>query len=130
MSGPAGQWDAQTPRLKDVSKAVNSIQLGDTCGRRRSCEGSGNNLKAMDDLILCGWCRDGNVRMAEFNCVRDNLAFGVRIDKFEAAVWLTGPMYKPFLAQKSQDRQVAGLAYMRMQHPTGPSGILLKSKGP
>ncbi len=53
-------------------------------------EGSGNNLKAMDNLILCGQCRDGKVRLAEFDCIGDNLAFGVRVDKFEAAVQLQG----------------------------------------
>ncbi len=46
----------------------------------------GNNLKAMDNLIFCGRCRDRKVGMAEFNCIGNNLAFGVRIDQFEAAV--------------------------------------------
>jgi hypothetical protein len=44
----------------------------------------------MDDPILCGRCRDGKVGMAEFDCIGDNLAFGVSVDKFEAAVQLQG----------------------------------------
>jgi hypothetical protein len=83
--GPAGRWHTQTP-FEDVSKVGNCIHLGDTCGRRRPCKGYQDNLKAMDDSILCGWCRDGKVGMAEFDCIRDNLAFGVSVDKFEAAV--------------------------------------------
>ncbi len=75
---------------RDVSKVGNCVHLGDTCGRSRPCKGSGNNLKAMDDSILCGWCRDGKVGIAEFDCIGDNLAFGVSVDKFEAAVQLQG----------------------------------------
>jgi hypothetical protein len=44
----------------------------------------------MDDLILCGWCRDREVGMVEFNRIRDNLTLGVRNDKFEATVQLQG----------------------------------------
>jgi hypothetical protein len=44
----------------------------------------------VDDLILCGRCRDGKIRMAEFNCIGDNLAFGVQVDNFEAAIQLQG----------------------------------------
>jgi hypothetical protein len=40
----------------------------------------------MDNSILCGWCRDRKVEMAEFHRIGENLAFGVSIDKFEAAV--------------------------------------------
>jgi hypothetical protein len=40
----------------------------------------------MDDSILCGWCRDREVGMAEFNCIGDNLTLGVRIDQVEAVV--------------------------------------------
>jgi hypothetical protein len=40
----------------------------------------------MDNSILCGRCRDRDVGMAEFDCIRDNLTLGVRIDQFEAAV--------------------------------------------
>jgi hypothetical protein len=69
--------------------------------------------------------------MAEFYCVRDDLAFGVSIDKLEAAVGVHGwTNVETILSTKSQDRRVAGLAWMRIQHPTGPSGVLLKSKGP
>jgi hypothetical protein len=81
---------AQMPRFKDVSKVGNCVHLGDACGRRRPCKGAGNNLKAMDSLILCGWCRDRKVGIAEFNRIGDNLAFGDSIDKFEAAVQLQG----------------------------------------
>ncbi len=44
----------------------------------------------MDDSILCGQCRDRKVGMAEFNRIRENLAFGVSVDKFDAAVQLQG----------------------------------------
>jgi hypothetical protein len=44
----------------------------------------------MDDLILCGWCRDRKLGTAVFDHIRDNLAFGVSVDKFEAAVQLQG----------------------------------------
>jgi hypothetical protein len=102
------------PRFKDVLKVGNCVRLRDTCGRCHSCEGSGDNLKAMDDLILSGQCRGGKIGMAEFDCIGDNLAFGVSVDKFEAAVGLQGwTNVKPFLAQKSQDCQDAGLAWMR-----------------
>jgi hypothetical protein len=75
--GLAGQWSAQMPLFKDVPKVGDGVHLGDTCRRGRPCEGSGNNLKAMDDSTLCGQCRDGKVGMAEFDCIGDNLAFGV-----------------------------------------------------
>jgi hypothetical protein len=88
--GPEGRWRAQTPRFIDVSKVGDCDHLGDTCGRRRPCEGSRNNLKAMGDLILCGQCRDKKVGMAEFDRIGYNLAFGVSINKFEAAVQLQG----------------------------------------
>jgi hypothetical protein len=78
------------PRFKDALKVGNCIYLADTCGRRRPCKSCGNNLKAMDNLIFCGQCRDGKVRMAKFDRIRDNLAFGVSVDKFEAAVRLQG----------------------------------------
>jgi hypothetical protein len=78
------------PRFKDVSKVRNCVHLGDTCGRCCPCKGSGDNLKAMDNSILCGWCRDGKTEMAEFDCIGDKLAFGVSVDKFEAAVQLQG----------------------------------------
>ncbi len=118
------------PRFKDVSKVGKCIHLGDTCGRHHPCKGSGNNLKAMNDSILCGRCRDRKVGMVVFDRIRDNLSFGVSVDKFEAAVQLQGWTNVPFLARKSQDQQDADLAWMRTQQPTGPSGILLKSKGP
>jgi hypothetical protein len=87
MQGPAGWWHAYMPRFKDVSKKVgNCVHLGDTCGRRCPCKGSGDNLKAMYNLILCGQCRGGKIEMVEFNCIGDNLAFGVSIGKFDAAV--------------------------------------------
>ncbi len=43
-------------------------------------------MKSVNDSVLSrrGW--DGEVGVAEFDCVRDDLAFGVRIDKLEAAV--------------------------------------------
>jgi hypothetical protein len=88
--GPAGQWREQTPTFKDVSKVGNCIHLGDTCGRQRPYKGSRNNLKAMDDLILCGRCRDRKVGIAEFNRFGDNLAFCVSTVKFEAVVQLQG----------------------------------------
>jgi hypothetical protein len=87
--GPEGRWCKQTQRFKDVLKVGNSVHLGDTCGRCRPCNGSNDNLKTMDK-ILCGWCRDGKVGMAEFDRIGDNLAFSVSIDKFEAVVQLQG----------------------------------------
>jgi hypothetical protein len=67
------------PYFKDVPKVGNGAHLRDTCGRHRTSESSGNNLnlKAMVDSILCGQYRDRKVRMAEFNCIGDNLALGV-----------------------------------------------------
>jgi hypothetical protein len=49
-----------------------------------------DNLKAMDNSILYGRCRDREVGMAEFDRIGDNLTLVVRIDQFEAAVWLRG----------------------------------------
>jgi hypothetical protein len=91
MRGLEGRWRTQTPRFEDVSKVGDCVHLEYTCGRRLPCEGSGNNLKAMDNLILCGRCRDRKVGIAEFKIrIRDNLAFVVSVDKFEAAVQLQG----------------------------------------
>ncbi len=45
-----------------------------------------DNLKAMDNSILYGRCRDREVGMAEFDRIGDNLTLVVRIDQFEAAV--------------------------------------------
>ncbi len=52
--------------------------------------GTGHYLKSVNDSVLRrrGW--DGEVGVAEFDCVRDDLAFGVRIDKLEAAVEVHG----------------------------------------
>jgi hypothetical protein len=81
-----GRWRVQVPWFKDISKVGDCVHLGDTCGRRRPCEGFGNNLKAMDKSILFGWCRDLEVRMVEFDQIRDNFTLGVSIDQFEEAV--------------------------------------------
>ncbi len=62
------------------SMVGNCVYLGDTCGRCHPCKGSGNNLKAMDNSILCGRCREREVGMAEFDCIGDNLTIGVSID--------------------------------------------------
>jgi hypothetical protein len=40
----------------------------------------------MDNLILCGWCKDREAEMEEFDRIRDNLTLGVSVDQFEAAV--------------------------------------------
>jgi hypothetical protein len=40
----------------------------------------------MDNLILCGRCRDREVGMAKFDQIGDDLTLDVRIDQFEAAV--------------------------------------------
>ena len=40
----------------------------------------------MNDPVLCRRSWDGKVEMAEFHCVRDDLALGVSIDKLEAPV--------------------------------------------
>ena len=50
----------------------------------------GDNLKAMNDSFLCRPSRDGKVGMAEFNCIRDDLALGICIDKLEAGVGIHG----------------------------------------
>ncbi len=88
--GPEGRWRKQMPRFKDVSKVGDCIHLEDTCGRRRPCKGSGDILKTMDNSILCGRCSDGKVGIAELDRIRDNLAFSVSVDKFEAGVQLQG----------------------------------------
>ena len=51
--GLAVRWCMQMPRFEDVSKVGNCVHLGDTCGRNHPCKGSSDNLKAMDDSILC-----------------------------------------------------------------------------
>jgi hypothetical protein len=53
-------------------------------------EGTGYNLKAMNDFVFGRWSRDGKIGMAEFNCIGDDLALGVCIDKLEAAVGIHG----------------------------------------
>jgi len=44
----------------------------------------------MNDSVLCRRGRDGKVGMAKFNCIGDDLALGVCIDKLEAAVGVHG----------------------------------------
>ena len=44
----------------------------------------------MNDFILCSWCWDGKVGVAEFHCVGDDLTLGVSIHKFETAVGIHG----------------------------------------
>ena len=44
----------------------------------------------MNDSVFCRRSRDGQVGMAKFDCVGDDLALGVRIDKLEAAVGIQG----------------------------------------
>ncbi len=44
----------------------------------------------MNDSVLRGRGWDGKVGVAEFDCVRDDLAFGVSIDKLEATVGVHG----------------------------------------
>jgi hypothetical protein len=84
--GQKGWWWAQVPCFENILKVGNCIHLGDYCGRCHTCKGSGDNLKAMDDLILCEQCMDREVGMVEFNRIGDNLTLGVHIDQFEVAV--------------------------------------------
>jgi hypothetical protein len=44
----------------------------------------------MNDSVFGRRSRDGKVRMSEFDCVGDDLALGVCIDKLEAAVGIHG----------------------------------------
>ncbi len=44
----------------------------------------------MNDSVLLGRGWDGKVGVAELDCVRDDLAFGVSIEKLEAAVGVHG----------------------------------------
>jgi hypothetical protein len=44
----------------------------------------------MNDLIFGGRHRDGEVQMAKFNGIRDDLALGVGLDSLEAAVEIKG----------------------------------------
>jgi hypothetical protein len=119
------------PRFEDVSKIGNCIHLGDTCGRHRPCDGSGDILKAIDNSIHCGWCRDRKVGMAEFDCIGDNLAFGVSLGKFEAAVQLQGwTNVDAILGPEVPRLSRCWLSMDEDLMPAGPTGILLKSKGP
>jgi hypothetical protein len=67
-------------------KVGNGFDLGDACGRRRTSNCTGDNLKAMNDSVFGRWGRDRKIGMSEFNCVGYDLALGVCIDKLEAAV--------------------------------------------
>jgi hypothetical protein len=64
--------------------------LGDACGRRRTSNCTGDNLKAMNDFVFGRRSRDGKIGMSEFNCAGYDLALGVCIDKLEAAVGVPG----------------------------------------
>jgi hypothetical protein len=44
----------------------------------------------MNDFVFGRWSRDGKIGMMEFNCIGDDLALGVCIDKLEAAVGIHG----------------------------------------
>ena len=68
----------------------NGFDLGDACGWRRTSNCTGDNLKAMNDSVFGRRSRDGQVGMVKFDCVGDDLALGVCIDKLEAAVGIHG----------------------------------------
>jgi hypothetical protein len=85
----------------------------------------------MNDSVLRRWSRDGKVGMVEFDCVGDDLALGVCIDKLEAAVGIHGwTNVESILGTKIPRASGCRLAWMRTRQPTGPKGVLLKSKGP
>jgi hypothetical protein len=86
----AGGRGKEPPRFEDVPKVGNGFDLGDACGRRRTREGTGDNLMAVNDSVFCRRSRDGKIGMAEFDRVGDDLALGVCIDKLEAAVGVYG----------------------------------------
>ncbi len=44
----------------------------------------------MNDFVFGTWSRDGKIEMAEFNCIGDDFALGVCIDKLEAVVGIHG----------------------------------------
>jgi len=44
----------------------------------------------MNDFVFGRWSRDGKIGMTEFNCIEDDLALGVCIDKLEAVVGIHG----------------------------------------
>ncbi len=49
-------------------------------------EGTGHNLKAVDDFVVGRGSRYGAVGMTKLDCVRDDLALAVALDQFETAI--------------------------------------------
>ena len=82
----SGGQGYEAPCFKQFSEIGYGLKLGDGCWKRRILEGTCNCLEALDDFIFRGWRRDGAKRMSEFNCIRDNLAFGITLDQPEAPV--------------------------------------------
>jgi hypothetical protein len=72
------------------------------------------------DLIFHRRHRDGEVQLAKFDGIQEDLVLGVSLDSLEATVGSrAGPIKKLGFAWKSQDCLAAGFAWMRMQQPTG-----------
>ncbi len=86
-------WKAGGASRHHDSKMSQRLVIASTweffCGRCCTREGTCDNLKTMDDSILCGRCQDGKVG-AEFDCIGDDLALGVCIEKLEAVVGFHG----------------------------------------
>jgi hypothetical protein len=58
-------------------------------------------VETVDNPIFSRWHWDGAVGMPKFNCVRNNLALGIHLDKFEATVRVEGgPDVKAFFGSK------------------------------
>ena len=71
------------------------------------------------------------VGIAEFHCIGDDLALGVYNDKLEAAVGIHGwTNVEAILGTKIPRASGCWFGMVRTRQPTGPNGILLKSKGP
>ncbi len=57
--GIRGGWKEGGESSRQDSKVGDGFDLGDACGWRRTREGTGDNLKAMNDYVLCRWSQDG-----------------------------------------------------------------------
>ena len=88
----------ETPGFEDISEVGERLKLRNGSRGRHISERVRDGTEAMDNPIVGRRRRDGAVGMTKFYRVRNNLAFGVHLDKFEATIRIEGgPDVEAFL---------------------------------
>jgi len=88
-------------------------------------------METVDNPIFSHWHWDGAVGVAKFNCVRNNLALGIHLGKFEATVQVKGgPDVKAFFGSKVP-RTLSGRLCMNEYATTNwPEGSFVEVERP